>query len=440
MRPPVRYASAEDHAVAYKVMGDGRPLVLVSNWITNIDIPDALMDRYIRGLAMFSQTAFFDQLGTGQSDPVSDVQRADRQTWVASISGVMDAVSWESAALIGYDHASLAMLAFAAAHPERVDALVMINPVICYRGADGYPSLLPDMPVSDVVEFMMALWATPEYLPFFCPSAADQDELCENWARGQRSALTPTQARGLFEMVFAADASDLVAEVPCPLLVIEQGRLAKQAAPLADRVEGTQRFSVSSPDAFSIQPADLRAVLAAVSEFLTGHPPPALTRRILTTVCFTDIVDSTSVAKSMGDEDWAHALRDHDELASSIVISHDGRVVKRTGDGVMAVFPSPSAAINAVSALRRSLVSQHLQIRAGVHTGEVDLADDGDVRGLGVHIAARLASAADPGQLLASSAVVALTVGSSISYRDLGTKELKGVGPWAIVEVTQSSP
>jgi class 3 adenylate cyclase len=440
MRTEVRYASADGHAVAYKVMGDGRPVVLVSNWITNVDSPDSLMDRYIRGLAMFSKTAFFDQLGTGQSDPVSDRDRADPQTWVASISAVMDAIGWGSAALIGYDHASLAMLAFAAAHPEGVDALVMINPVICYRGADGYPSLLPDVPVGDVVEFMMSLWATPEYLPFFCPSSADQDELCEDWAQWQRHALTPTQARGLFEMVFTADASDLVAKVRCPLLVIEQGRLAKQAGPLADRVEGAQRFAVPSRDAFSIQPADLRAVLTAVSEFLTGQRPPALTRRVLTTVCFTDIVDSTSAVRSMGDEDWVQALHDHDEAANSIVTSHDGRVVKRTGDGVMAVFPTPSAAINAVTALRRSLVNQHLQIRAGVHTGEVDLADDGDVLGLGVHIAARLASAADPGQLLASSAVVALTVGSSIMYRDLGTRELKGVGPWAIVEVTDGSP
>jgi class 3 adenylate cyclase len=140
----------------------------------------------------------------------------------------------------------------------------------------------------------------------------------------------------------------------------------------------------------------------------------------------------------MGDQAWVQALHDHDELANSIIASHDGRVVKRTGDGVMAVFPTPSAAINAVGALRHSLVSQHLQIRAGIHTGEVDLADDGDVFGLGVHIAARLASAADPDQLLASSAVAALTVGSSITYRDLGTKDLKGVGPWATVEVTQS--
>jgi class 3 adenylate cyclase len=284
----------------------------------------------------------------------------------------------------------------------------------------------------------MSLWATPRYLPFFCPSSADQEELCEDWARWQRQALTPTQARGLFEMVFAADASDLVANVGCPLLVIEHGRLAEQAGLLADRVEGALRFVVPSPDAFSIQPADLRAVLTAVSEFLTGRRPPTQTRRVLTTVCFTDIVDSTSTARSMGDQAWVQAPHDHDELANSIIASHDGRVVKRTGDGVMAVFPTPSAAINAVGALRHSLVSQHLQIRAGIHTGEVDLADDGDVFGLGVHIAARLASAADPDQLLASSAVAALTVGSSITYRDLGTKDLKGVGPWATVEVTQS--
>jgi pimeloyl-ACP methyl ester carboxylesterase len=181
MRPEVRYASADGHAVAYKVMGDGGPLVLVSNWITNVDSPDSLMDRYIRGLATFSQTAFFDQLGTGQSDPLSDTKRADPQTWVASISAVMDAVGWRAAALIGYDHASLAMLAFAAGHPERVERLVMINPVICYQGGDGYPSLLPDVPVSEVVDFMMSLWATPRYLPFFCPSSADQEELCGCW-------------------------------------------------------------------------------------------------------------------------------------------------------------------------------------------------------------------------------------------------------------------
>jgi class 3 adenylate cyclase len=350
----------------------------------------------------------------------------------------MDSVGWETAALIGIDHAAFAQLAFAAAQPERVDALVLINPVVCYRGAEGYPPILPDVPISDAVDFMAALWGTPEYLPFICPSATGHDELCENWARLHRQVMTPSQARKVFDMVFNADASDVVDNVRCRVLVIAtQERNVVQAAPLVDRVEDARLVSVPCPDLMPIQPADLRALLGEVSEFLTGHRPPAPTERILTTVCFTDIVDSTSVARSMGDEAWGQALRDHDELATSIVTSHGGRVVKRTGDGIMAVFPTPGVAINAVRGLQRSVVRQQLKVRAGLHTGEVDLGEDGDVHGVGVHIAARLATAAGPDQLLASSAVVALTAGSGIAYRDLGTQELKGVGPWPVVEVTQ---
>jgi class 3 adenylate cyclase len=446
MKPRVEYApvASVGASAAYSVSGAGPRSVFVSNWISNLD---AAFDAdpwqpFLQGLESFCTMLLIDQLGAGQSDTVSREHLADRGVWTATLDAILDQERWPSASLIGWDFAALAQIAFAAMHPERVDKLVLINPVACASGSATLSAVL-SAPVEVTAQLMMSMWATPDYLRILSPSAGDDAELCDQWARWQRSCLSPARAREVFTMVLSADVSDLVERVACPTVVIDTtidtaNVIQAQSEDLAARIPGARLVKLGLGDHFPIRPADTRAVLAEICEFLTGDRPKAPTRRALATICFTDIVGSTQRARALGDRDWVETLTDHDQLVASIVASHRGRVVKRTGDGVLAVFETPTEAIEACAAMRPALDRFDLQIRAGIHTGEVEVADDGDLHGVAVHVAARIAAQATPGEILVSAALVSLTAGTDIFFGDPTIRHLTGIGDWQVAPVKVS--
>jgi len=446
MKPRVEYAPVErvGASAAYSVSGAGPRAVFVSNWISNLD---AAFDAdpwqpFLQGLESFCTMLLIDQLGAGQSDTVSTDQLADRSVWTATLQSILDHEHWTSASLIGWDFAALAQIAFAATFPERVDKLVLINPVACASGTETLTAVL-SAPVGVTAQLMMSMWATPDYLRVLSPSAGDDAELCEQWARWQRSCLSPARARDVFRMVLSADVSDLLERVTCPTLIIDttidtDNVIRAQSADVAGQIAGARLVELGFGDHFPIRPADTRAVLAAISEFLTGERPKSPTHRGLATICFTDIVGSTLRARAVGDRDWVETLADHDQLVAAIVASHRGRVVKRTGDGVLAVFETPTEAIEACAAMRPALDRFDLQIRAGIHTGEVEIADDGDLHGVAVHIAARIAGEAAAGEILVSAALVSLTAGTDIFFGDATTRHLAGIGDWQVAPVKVS--
>ena len=247
-------------------------------------------------------------------------------------------------------------------------------------------------------------------------------------------------AREIFEMVYSADVSDLVEQVGCPTLIIDTvtgtaNAVPNQSAALTDLITDARLITLGFGDHFPVRPTDTRAMLADISEFLTGSRPKSPTRRALATICFTDIVGSTRRARTLGDREWVETLADHDQLVASIVSSHRGRVVKRTGDGVLAVFETPSEAIEACTAMRPALDRFDLKIRAGIHAGEVEIADDGDLHGLAVHIAARIAAQATAGEILVSAALASLTAGTAVTFDDPTPRHLAGIGDWQIASV-----
>ena len=446
MKPRVEYAPVNrvGASAAYSVSGAGPRAVFVSNWISNLD---AAFDAdpwqpFLQGLESFCTMLLIDQLGAGQSDTVSSEQLADRGVWTATLEAILDHEHWTAAALIGWDFAALAQIAFAATHPERVDKLVLINPVACAGGSETLTAVL-SASVEITAQLMMSMWATRDYLRVLSPSAGDDAELCDQWARWQRSCLSPARAGDVFRMVLSADVSDLLERVTCPTLIIDttidtDNVIRAQSADLAAHIPGARLVKLGFGDHFPIRPADTRAVLADISEFVTGERPKSPTRRALATICFTDIVGSTQRARALGDREWVETLADHDQLVASIVTSHRGRVVKRTGDGVLAVFETPTEAIEACAAMRPALERFDLQIRAGIHTGEVEVADDGDLHGVAVHVAARIAGVATPGEVLVSAALIALTAGTDIFFGDTTTRHLPGIGDWQVAPVKVS--
>jgi class 3 adenylate cyclase len=446
MKPRVEYAPVDSvgASATYSVSGAGPQSIFVSNWISNLD---AAFDAdpwqpFLQGLQSFCTMLLFDQLGVGQSDAVSREQLADRGVWIATINAVLDNEQWPSASLIGWDFAALAQIAFAAMFPQRVDKLVLINPVACATGSETLAAVL-SATVEETAQLMMSMWATPSYLRILSPSAADNAELCEEWARWQRSCLSPARAREVFKMVLSADVSELLTLIECPTLVIDTtigtaNVIQAQSVGLAEQIPRARLVKLRFGDHFPIRPADTRAVLADICEFLTGERPESPTRRALATICFTDIVDSTLRARALGDREWVETLTDHDQLVARIVSQHRGRVVKRTGDGVLAVFETPSEAIEACVAMRPALDRFDLQIRAGIHTGEVEVADDGDLHGVGVHVAARVAAEAAAGEILVSAALVSLTAGTDIFFDEPATRHLAGIGDWQVASVKGS--
>ncbi len=241
-------------------------------------------------------------------------------------------------------------------------------------------------------------------------------------------------------MVLSADVSDLLERVACPTLIIDTtsdsaNATPSQSAALTALIADARLVTLDFGDHFPVRPTDTRAILADISEFLTGTRPKSPTRRALAMICFTDIVGSTQRARTLGDREWVETLADHDQLVAAIVSSHRGRVVKRTGDGVLALFETPSEAIEACAAMRPALDRFDLEIRAGIHAGEVEIADDGDLHGLAVHIAARIAAQATAGEILVSAAVASLTAGTAISFHDPTTRHLAGIGDWQIASV-----
>ena len=445
MEPKVGYApvASVGASAAYRVSGAGPRAVWVSNWVSNIDALGTLdlLRPLVGGLESLCTLAVIDQLGVGQSDIVSCDQLADRRVWADTMTAVLDREQWSSASLLGWDQAALAQIAFAAMHPRRVDKLVLINPVACWAGSETLPGVLPAT-VDDTVQTLMSLWATPDFMRMLCPSAADDAELCDQWVRWQRACLPPVRAREIFEMVLSADVSDLVEQVACPTLIIDTetgtaNAMRNQSAALTDLIADARLVTLGFGDHFPVRSTDTRAMLADISEFLTGRRPKSPTRRALATICFTDIVGSTQRARMLGDREWVETLADHDQLVASIVSSHRGRVVKRTGDGVLAVFETPSEAIEACAAMRPALDRFDLKMRAGIHAGEVEIADDGDLHGLAVHIAARIAAQATAGEILVSAAVTSLTAGTAISFGDPTTRHLAGIGEWQIASVHQ---
>jgi len=437
--PETRYAKSGDVHIAYQVSGDG-PLdvVLVPGFVSNVELAWDMpfSGPALRKIGTFARVISFDKRGTGLSDRTVGVPTLEQR--MDDVRAVMDAVGVERAALWGISEGGPMCVLFAATYPIRTSALVLQGSFARLVQSSDQPFGYPPDAVGPLIAAFEEQWGTGAVVGNFFPSAADDPAMQEMFARYERNGASPSAMVGIVEMVTAIDVRPILSTIGVPTLVVhsagdsvisvEHGRY------LAEHISGASYLELPGEDHLTIH-QDEAGSFDDIEEFLTGSRPAPNPDRILTTVLFTDIVDSTRRAADLGDQRWRDLLDQHDEVMRGQLDRFRGKEVKTTGDGFLAAFDGPARAVQCAVAASEAVRPLGLSLRAGVHTGEC-VQRGADLGGIGVHIGARVASLAEPNQVLVSRTVADLVAGSGLEFADRGEHELKGVpGSWNLFSV-----
>ena len=437
-RPQTQYARVGDADIAYQVLGQGPPdLVFFGGLGYHVELnwqsPD--LADLLTCLASFGRLIVFDRRGTGASD---GVPRNAIPTWedlAEDASAVLDAVGSNSAAILATIETGPMALLFATMHPERVTALILVGTYARYLAAKDYPIGLASDALDTVMEMVSAGWGTRDLQRIAVPSRANDEELLDRYAMQLRSGVTPRSAAAQYDYLLRSlDVRPVLPLVQAPTLVLhskdnffvplEMGRF------LAEKIGGAKFVELPGGDISLIGDSAI-TIPDEVAEFLTGSRPVEIDR-VLATVLFTDIVDSTGQAASLGDRRWRSLLNSHDQTVREQLRRFRGRELNTTGDGFVASFDGPARAIRCARAIGEATESLGVKVRTGLHTGECEVRGD-DLGGLAVHIAARIGALAGAQEVLVSGTVKDLVVGSGIEFDDRGEHELKGVpGSWKL--------
>lgn len=439
--PETRYVSNGDLHIAYQLVGDGPvDIVLLPQWFSNIDsqweVPP--LAAFIRRLGAIGRVLTFDKRGTGLSDPVAVSELPSIEEWMDDLRAVMDDSGIERAVLVANLASSFMAMVFAATYPGRVRALVLVNAYPRFTRAADYP-WGPDVDQLEVlVERTRRTWGKGMLLRLFAPSLLADPTVVELESRYERQAASPGTAMAMTRMINFIDVRPVLPTITAPTLAISRADPAAVPAEhrryVADHISGARYVELAGADEL-MWAGDQDAVVGEIQEFVTGARPVIEPDRILATILFTDIVGSTQLAAELGDRAWRELLERHHALVRAELAHHRGREVDTAGDGFLAVFDGPGRAVRSASAAVRSVRTLGIEIRAGVHTGEVEVAGDG-VRGIAVHIGARVSALAGSGEVLVSSTVRDLVAGSGLQFEDRGLHELKGVPePWRVLAV-----
>jgi class 3 adenylate cyclase len=443
MRLETRFARLGRDRIAYQTLGEG-PLVLVNapGSFSHADVvfedPAAML--YYRRLASFAKVIHFDRRGTGGSDPTPPADaRPPWERYAEELTAVLDAAGAQQAAILAMFDVGPLAIGFAASNPDRTAALILANTSARHLAAADYPIGIPPAVAEPLRAAMEEYWGTEELVRLLVPSRADDERFCRWYAKLQRTIASPQTVQAFIQDSYSVDARPLLPRVQAPTLVLHRRQF--QLVPiehgryLAEHLSGARLVELPGADGPLVWETPELA-LDVIQEFLTGARGAPEPDRLLATVLFTDIVGSTQQAARLGDRRWRELLELHDQAAGRWVETFGGRLVKSTGDGILAIFDSPARAIRCAAALAEDLSGLGIQLRAGLHTGEIELRQ-GDVGGIGVHIAARVMAAAAPGEILVSRTVHDLISGSGILLRDRGIHRLKGVqGQWQLLAVT----
>jgi pimeloyl-ACP methyl ester carboxylesterase len=439
--PDTRYAKSGDVNIAYQVVGDGPfDLVYVPGWISNIELmwEEPSHARLLRRLASFSRLILFDKRGTGMSDPVPVDRLPTLEQRMDDVRAVMDAAGSERAALFGSSEGGLMSTLFAATYPERTRALVTHVIYAKRIWSPDYPwAPTPEARAAEIEEIERE-WGGEMDISNLAPTADDAFKR-RAVAYFRRSA-SPGAAVALLRMNTQVDVRDVLPTIQVPTLVLHRvGDLdvnVEEARWIAAQIPNAKYVELPGDDHL-IWAGDVDGLVDEVEEFLTGSRPVQEADRVLATVLFTDIVDSTRRAAELGDRRWRELLEQHHALVRRELERFRGREVDNAGDGFLATFDGPARAIRCACAVRDGVAGLDLEVRAGLHTGECELIGD-KVGGIAVHTGARVPSVARAGEVLATSTVRDLVAGSGIEFEDRGEHELKGVGTWRLYSVVDA--
>lgn len=434
-RPRTHYARSGELAIAYQVHGSGdRDLILLgvgtgSNIEAMWDLPEA--SRLLERLGRFARVIRYDRRGTGLSDPVGGDLSLEAHAEDALT--VMDAVGSQRPFLMGSLDGARSLALLAATHPERASGLIAVAPTV--RGSAAASPVLTDASadsLSDITDWPDGMIAA------FAPAWAADPTRRDRVRRYFQSSVSPMQGVRLWRVSRMSDIGDVLPLVQAPTLVLHPRDLEMVSADavreFADLVPGAD-FREIPGDAAFLFALDVEIVAGIVEHFVTGEAPSPATNRILATVLFTDVVESSQRAARLGDQAWADLLRRHLDDAGAAVSAHGGELIKTTGDGVLALFSGPAHGVRCATEIIARAHEVRLGVRTGLHTGEIERTRD-DVAGIAVHLAARIMALAEAGEILVSRTVRDLVIGSELAFSDRGEHQLKGIpDPWAIYAV-----
>ncbi|MFL5829973.1 MAG: adenylate/guanylate cyclase domain-containing protein [Solirubrobacteraceae bacterium] len=437
MPPEIRYAKKGETSIAYQVLGDGPvDLVFVSGVVSNIALfwSDPAATAMFRRLASFSRLVLFDKPGTGLSDPVAGPPSLEQR--LEDVRVVMDAAGLERAAIMGYSEGSQPTLMFAATYPERCEALVLLEGGAKWTTEPDYlAEITPKVERMWELQFESTeVWGDGKLFSLWAPSLDSVPATRQMLGSAERLCASPGMARAVLRAATLMDARPALPQISTPTLVVhregsftpvEFGRY------LAREIEGAKLAVFPGVDHFTWIGA-WEPIVDEIEEFLTGARHRAEPDRALATVLFTDIVSSTERAAELGDERWRALVERHDEITRSELERYEGRAIKTLGDGFLAAFEGPAKAIRCARAICAAVLLLGIEVRAGVHTGECERRGE-DLAGIAVHIGARIGAHADPCEVLVSSTVRELVLGSGLEFAERGTNTLKGVpGEWRL--------
>ena len=433
----IRFARASDGAdIAYLTAGEGpRDLVLIFGFTTHLDLCWEIpwFAEWVRRSSEHFRTILFDKRGTGLSDRL--VGSGSIEQRAQDVLAVMDAVGSERASIVGISEGGPMAIVCASMYPERVERMVFYGAMARIRQGPDYPGGVPDDMCDWFVQTVGDEWGTGSVMgTYFFSHAADPDQTAARVAKFERNACTPQMARQMLQANTDIDVSPLLSSISAPTLVLHTSHdpviWPVHGRYLAEHIPGARYVELPGDYHCSWRLDETDAVVTPALAFLDADLPggrsPERAQRVLASVLFTDIVGSTDLAAKLGDAAWRQLLDRHDAMARQEIERQGGRLVKTTGDGLLATFDGPSAAIDATHAIQAASTDLGLDVRAGVHTGEVERRGD-DVSGLGVHIAARVAALAGAGEILTTRTVRDLTVGAQLSFTERGSHALKGV-------------
>ncbi len=432
--PKTKYARSGELHIAYQVTGEGPlDLVFVPGFVSHLEYSweEPRWARFLARLASFRRLIRFDKRGTGLSDRTVPIPTLEQR--MDDVRAVMDAVSSERAALFGISEGGPMSLLFAATYPERTTALVLYGSYARRSWAPDHPAGRRPEDMEVVFQRMEREWGGPMGIDIWSPSMAHDETYQRWWANFLRLSASPGAAIAIMRMNMDIDVRHLLPSIRVPTLILHRvgDRLTKidQGRYLAERIPGAKLVELPGDD-HAPMVGDTEAIVDEIEEFLTGvrHPPEV--DRVLATVMFTDIVRSTEHAAQLGDRRWRDLLEGYYALVRRELSRYRGREIDTAGDGVLATFDGPARAIRCALGIETAARPLGVEIRAGLHTGECEIIGD-KMAGLAVHIGARVAAIANPGDILVSSTVKDLVAGSGIKFQDRGQHSLKGIpGEW----------
>lgn len=439
--PDTLYARGKEGSVAYQLVGkQAVDLILIPSWLNNIDVmwEEPSLAHFLRQLTSFSRLICFDKRGAGVSDTVSLAEMPTLEQWSDDVVTVMRQADSDKAALLGLGAGGQMAMLFAATYPERISALILVNSSARRLRDEDYPWGFPKERLSLRLDNIQELWGNGGNLDFIAPSVAQDLEFRRRYARFERLAMGPRAARAILASGWETDLRPILSAIQVPTLVLhrqgDQFISVEHGRYLAEQITNAKFVELPGEDHL-FYVGETEPIVAEVRQFLTGMRTVPEIDRVLATIMFTDIVDSTQHAAKIGDRAWRELIAVHNDIIRSQLAQQRGTEIKFMGDGFIATFDGPARAIHCANAIVQKIHTLGIDVRIGLHTAEVQFSHN-DITGIGVHIGARVINKAGAGEIVVSSTVKDLVAGSGIRFAEYGEHSFKGVpGRWRLYKV-----